>query len=60
MNSKLKAVRKKYGLPEFEQECRVILSEGHRKKAYRVPGTPEAGMHAVLIRRVRDEMKGGD
>lgn len=36
------------GIAKFERECRCTFEGSVWKKAYRVPGTPEAGRYAML------------
>jgi len=51
MDKAFRQARKEVGLPRFERNCRVIDGDtGRRKKAYAVPGTQEAGRHAMLCR----------
>ena len=33
---------------KFERKCACRLISNRRVKAYRIPGTPEAGRHAML------------
>lgn len=49
MDNALKQARRTTGIACFERECRCILGpHGRRVKAWRVPGTREAGRHAML------------
>lgn len=53
----IRAARKAVGLPKFERECRTIREPGrHPRKAWRVPGTPESGRHAMLVRAMQDRL----
>ena len=54
MDKTTRAARKAVGLPKFERECRCVMFEGRRCKAWRVPGTTEAGQWAMLHRRMND------
>lgn len=47
--------RRRLGIATFERDCRCTMEQGQRKKAWRVPGTREAGTHATLSRMVSDE-----
>lgn len=46
--------RRETGLAEFERTCRLTTEAGRRKKAWKVPGTDEAGKHSMLTRRCQD------
>lgn len=51
----IRIARRRLGIAKFERECRTITECGRVKKAWRVPGTQEAGRHAMLSRMVCDE-----
>ena len=40
--------RRATGIARFERECRCVEFEGRRRKAWRVPGTREAGKWNML------------
>ena len=42
------------GLPGFIRECRVIMADGHWRKAWRVPGTQEAGEYNMIMLSAQD------
>ena len=46
--------RRQVLIAKFERNCRCVQFEGRRRKAYAVPGTQEAGRHAMLRRRIWD------
>lgn len=47
MSKEFKRFRRESGMARFERECRLATECGRCKKAYRIPGTPEAGKHAM-------------
>lgn len=49
--------RRAVGLPKFERECRCTMFGSRKMKAYRVPGTSEAGQYNMLRLRVADLVK---
>ena len=49
------SARRAVGLPRFERECRLTRGmSGRMEKAFRVPGTQEAGKYAMLQRMVEN------
>ena len=52
MTPTVRIVRRSYGLPKFEKECRLTPELGRMKKAYRVPGTQEAGTYQSLLYQI--------
>lgn len=49
MDKALKKARRETGIARFERECRCIIGlYGRRTKAWKVPGTQQAGRHAML------------
>ena len=52
--SMMRQARLETGIARFERECRTIQDGQYRRKAYRVPGTSEAGKHAMLQVATRD------
>jgi len=42
--------RRLSGLARFERTCRLGTMGGRRMRAWRIPGTAEAGRHAMLER----------
>tara|TARA_B100000131_G_scaffold122529_1_gene119627 strand:+ start:111 stop:359 length:249 start_codon:yes stop_codon:yes gene_type:complete len=60
IDKEMRRLRKHYGLPKFERECRLTHEGSRLKKAYKVPGTREHGYHAMMmmqIRRVLNSLK---
>jgi len=50
MPKKYKTYRKQSGMAQFERNCRLTRSpNGRLVKAWRVPGTQEAGRHSMFI-----------
>lgn len=54
-NAAIKIARRRLGIAKFERECRLAMELGRMKKAWRVPGTQEAGRRAMLQRMILDE-----
>ena len=52
MDKLTRKLRKKWGLPKFERECRLTYEGSRLKKAYKVPGTREHGWHAMMMMQV--------
>lgn len=50
-----KLAERRVGIRKFEKGCRLVEFCGRMQKAWRVPGTQEAGRHAMLRRSVADE-----
>ena len=50
----MRLAMKHAGLPAIERWCRLTRYNGKMVKAYRVPGTPEAGRYEMAC-RMRDE-----
>lgn len=46
--------RREVKIAKFERRCRCTTEGNRTKKAYKVPGTAEAGQHAMLRQRVMD------
>lgn len=46
----MKIARKTLGIAKFERTCRLTDFCGKQKKAYKVPGTKEAGRYAMMLR----------
>lgn len=46
--------RKQLKIAKFERECRCTMEGNRRKKAYKVPGTPEHGQYSMLLQRMTD------
>jgi len=44
MNEAYKKFRRESGMARFENGCRLVVEDGILKKAWRVPGTREAGV----------------
>lgn len=53
ITKKLRRLRRDLGIAALERSCRVTLFGGVRQKAWRVPGTVEAGRHAMLMAELR-------
>ena len=51
----MKLARRRTGIAAFERRCRCTREFGRRKKAYRVPGTPEHGRHRMLLEMTQRE-----
>ena len=50
-----RTANRRLGWSEFRRNCRLTAFGGRQCKAWRVPGTPEAGRDAMLSRMVADE-----
>jgi len=48
MEKALRRARRETGIARFERSCRLTQEGRWWKKAWRVPGTREAGRHAML------------
>ena len=48
MDKKLQLARRRSGIASFERKCRLTKENSRLKKAYRVPGTKEAGRWYML------------
>ena len=45
--------RRLSGMARFERDCRMTREDGRLKKAWRVPGTQEAGRHNMFLAEYR-------
>lgn len=60
MNMQWRQARRETGIAKFERDCREVVCGVHgggrwwMAKAYRVPGTQEAGRHAMLLAATND------
>ena len=54
MTAEFRAYRRRSGMAKFERECRVVVWNGRRVKAYDVPGTREAGKLAMYYAQYRN------
>ena len=57
MNKDLRDFRRTSGWAAFQRECRLASDCGRMVKAYRVPGTPEAGREAMFQHLWREHQK---
>lgn len=48
------AYRRRYAIGKWERNCRLVEYRGRHVKAWTVPGTPEAGEHAMNQRYQHD------
>lgn len=53
----IRKARRDVGLPKFERECRCTRFGSRMMKAYKVPGTREAGQYEMLRTRVQNLVK---
>lgn len=53
----IRKARRAVGLPKFERECRCTMFGAREMKAYKVPGTREAGQYEMLRYRMADLVK---
>ena len=52
MTTEYKRYRKESGMAKFEKDCRLTYERHRLKKAYKIPGTQEAGRYAMFIRHL--------
>jgi hypothetical protein len=55
MEKTYQTARRRLGIPAFERDCRLTSELGRMKKAYRVPGTSEAGRYQMMLRMASEE-----
>ena len=57
MTKEYRQARKAVGIAAFERSCRKTMNiTGRMARAWKVPGTPEHGEHAMLRRSVQNYM----
>lgn len=57
MTKEYRAYRRKHGIAEWERNCRFARFQHRLMRAYKVPGTPEAGQHEMKMQSARDTAK---
>lgn len=55
-SKQLRGLRRTMGIAALERTSRVVDYAGRRCKAWRVPGTVEAGRHAALVAAMRRKL----